>query len=83
VFMAWMRNGAACSAVSHSDGKDAPTQVFEVGAICNRMATAGCPEARVSTLEEGIAAAEAKAARKITLRILDIFVDVTFGMGIS
>jgi hypothetical protein len=47
------------------------------------MATAGCPEARVSTLEEGIAAAEAKAARKITLRILDIFVDVTFGMGIS
>lgn len=28
-----IRNGAACSAVAHSDGKEAPSHVFDVGAI--------------------------------------------------
>jgi hypothetical protein len=51
--MAVMRYGAAWAAVAHSEGKGAPSQVLEVGAISRSMEAAESLGARVARENEG------------------------------
>ena len=60
--MALIKNGAASEAVAHSEGKGAPVQVSEVGAISRSSDAAEAPAARgercvKERVEEGIAEA--------------------------
>lgn len=76
VCIAEMRNGAACSAVAHSDGNGAPTQVFEVGAIVKSCEAAESLAAREVRKEiDGIAIDDARLVKMAIVAILDNILD--------
>ena len=83
--MAAVRNGAACSAVAHSAGNGAPSQVLEFGEIPSRTSTALLPAVRVKSRagDGGMAAAAARAAaaRREAARVMASFIRGTGDLG--
>ena len=68
--IAAIRNGAACSAVAHSEGNGAPSQVFEVGAIESNCEAAEAAARGVMKDMCGTATAYAKVAKGTSFMIL-------------
>lgn len=77
-----MRKGAAWEAVSHSEGKAAPEQVLDVGAIWRSWEAADAPAARFERLlKEGggkIAAAVAILVRASWIALENILILLKF-----